>query len=366
MVKIGNPWDKACQKGLLFKLREIARARQAAPCQIDLVNLTKRMEEIMAIYQIGSKGPEVARIQRRLQELGNYLGPIDGIFGGGTEAAIRTFQQSAHLGVDGRVGGQTWATLFPGTSIAAPAIASEPLQFRCVALTGAFETNHPPPDCFAGLSGDFDGQGISFGVLQWNLGQGSLQALLREMNSAHPEILQQVFDDQYAELQAMLQASLEEQLRWARSIQNARHVLDEPWQGKFKTLGRQRAFQDIQVEFAGRLYEEGLGLCTAYGLSSARAAALMFDIKVQNGSISDLVRAQIEQDFKQLDPTLPLDQTEVARMQIIANRRANAANPAWVADVRARKLTIANGQGKVHGSNYNLQEQYGIDLSPPV
>ncbi len=320
----------------------------------------------MAIYQLGSKGPEVARIQRRLQELGNYLGPIDGIFGGGTEAAIRAFQQGAHLGVDGRVGPQTWAALFPGTSIAAPAIASQPLQFRCVALTGAFETNQPPPDCFAGLSGDFDGQGISFGVLQWNLGQGSLQPLLREMNSSDTELVQQIFDDQYAELQAMLQASREEQLAWARSIQNARHVVDEPWQGKFKTLGRQKAFQDIQVESASKLYESALGLCTAYGLTSARAAALMFDIKVQNGSISDLVRAQIEQDFKQLDATLPPDQTEVARMRIIANRRADAANPAWVEDVRARKLTIANGQGTVHGSIYDLQEQYGIDLSPAV
>jgi len=320
----------------------------------------------MAIYQLGSKGPEVVRIQKRLQELGDYLGPIDGIFGGGTEAAIRAFQQRANLAVDGRVGPQTWAALFPGTSVAAPAIASEPLQFRCVALTGAFETNQPPPDCFAGLSGDFDGQGISFGVLQWNLGQGSLQPLLREMNSAHPEILQQIFDEQYAELQAMLQTNRDEQLTWARSIQNARHVLDEPWQGKFKTLGRQKGFQDIQVEFAGRLYKEALGLCTAYGLSSARAAALMFDIKVQNGSISDLVRAKIEQDFKQLDPTFPPDQAAVARMRIIANRRADAANPAWVEDVRARKLTIANGQGTVHGSIYNLQEQFGIDLSPAV
>jgi len=73
----------------------------------------------MAIYQLGSKGPEVARIQQRLQELGSYLGPIDGIFGGGTEAAVKTFQQSAQLGVDGRVGPQTWAALFPGTGIPA-------------------------------------------------------------------------------------------------------------------------------------------------------------------------------------------------------------------------------------------------------
>jgi hypothetical protein len=317
----------------------------------------------MAIYQLGSKGPEVASLQRRLQGLGDYLGPIDGIFGGGTQAAVRKFQQRANLAIDGRVGPQTWAALFPGTSIAVPAIAGEPLPFRCIALTGSFETNQPPPDCFAGLSGDFDGQGMSFGVLQWNLGQGSLQPLLQEMDNAHPEILQQIFGDQYAELQAMLRASHDDQMAWARSIQDARHVLDEPWKGCFKTLGRQKEFQGIEVEFAARLYGEGLDLCNVYGLSSARAAALMFDIKVQNGSISNLVRTQIEKDFTQLDPNLSPDEAELARMRIIANRRAEATKPAWIEDVRTRKLTIANGHGLVHGSYYDLKEQYGIDLS---
>src|SRR2546425_12735507 len=243
----------------------------------------------MALYQRGSMAPKVSKMQTRLRDLGLSLGPIDGVFGGGTEVAVTAFQQANALVVDGRVGPRPGAALFAGDEIEKPLIANKPLEFRCMALTGAFETNRPFPDCFAGLSGDFDGQGISLGVLQWNLGQGSLQPLLQEMDQSHPDILKQIFDEQYLELQAMLQGGRDEQLTWARSIQNARHVLDEPWQGKFKTLGRQKAFQDIQVEFATRLYEEALGLCTAYGLSSARAAALMFDIKVQNGSISDLV-----------------------------------------------------------------------------
>ena len=50
------------------------------------------------------------------------------------------------------------------------------------------------------------------------------------------------------------------------------------------------------------------------------------------------------------------DDAEVERLRIIANRRASAAKAKWVEDVRARKLTIANGQGMVHGNFYDLKE----------
>jgi peptidoglycan hydrolase-like protein with peptidoglycan-binding domain len=41
----------------------------------------------MATYRLGSSGEEVKQIQTRLQALRLYRGPIDGAFGGGTEAA---------------------------------------------------------------------------------------------------------------------------------------------------------------------------------------------------------------------------------------------------------------------------------------
>src|SRR5208283_536859 len=93
---------------------------------------------------------------------------------------------------------------------------------------------------------------------------------------------------------------------------------------------------------------------------SERAAALLFDIKVQNGSISDIVKAQIERDFAALPGGQP--DTEVAKLRIIAIRRADAAAQRWAADVRTRKLAIANGAGTVHGRQYDLEAQYGIGL----
>ncbi|HEY4744406.1 MAG TPA: peptidoglycan-binding domain-containing protein, partial [Desulfuromonadaceae bacterium] len=134
----------------------------------------------MSVFRLGSTGDEVRWIQQRLQTLGLYRGPADGLFGGATEAAVKAFQDRSGLDSDGMVGPVTWQHLFQD-HIPSPSIQSRPLDYRCLALTGSFETGAAIPDCFAGLSGDFDGQGISFGVLQWNFGQGSLQPLLKRM-----------------------------------------------------------------------------------------------------------------------------------------------------------------------------------------
>lgn len=317
----------------------------------------------MAVYQRGSKGPEVSKIQARLRELGYYRGPIDEDFGGGTEAAVKVFQRTKRLETDGKVGPATWAALFDGAEIEEPVILQKSLAYRCLALTGAFETGGSIPECFAGLSGDFDGQGMSFGALQWNLGQGTLQPLLQEMDRRHATILKEIFDERYPELKAVLKAEHEEQLAWARSIQDPRRfVLYEPWRGLFKTLGRREEFQDIQVKAADRLYRSALALCKTYDVRSERAVALMFDIKVQNGTISELVKAQIMADFRRMELSGNWADDEVAGLRIIANRRAEAAHPRWVEDVRTRKLTIANGEGIVHGNTYRLEEQYGIRL----
>jgi hypothetical protein len=319
----------------------------------------------MTVYQLHSQAPEVARIQTRLKELGLYSGPIDADFGGGTEAAVKAFQRANGLAPDGRVGPLTWDALFGGAVIEAPALTRQTLAYRCLALTGSFETGTAPPDCFAGLAGDFDGQGLSFGVLQWNLGQGSLQPLLVEIDRTSPALTRRIFDAHYPEFEAMLGVDRDDQLLWARSVQDAAtSQLLEPWRGMLKTLGRTPEFQAVELKYAQQRFQTATTLCRTYDVWSERAVALMFDITVQNGSINAVVQAQIQRDCAALDRALPRDEREVARLKAIANRRAEAATPRWVEDVRARKLAIATGVGSVHGREYDLAAQYGIRLQP--
>ena len=100
----------------------------------------------MAEYKIGSKGEEVIRIQEQLNKKGLYLGPLDGIFGGGTGAAVKQFQKMKGLGVDGVVGPETWKALF-AEDMSEPSILFRPLDYKTVALSGSFETGKGIPDC---------------------------------------------------------------------------------------------------------------------------------------------------------------------------------------------------------------------------
>ena len=319
----------------------------------------------MPSYRVGSMGAEIRQIQTALQQRTLYAGPIDGVFGGGTEAAVRAFQTSQGLAADGIVGTQTWTALFgQAAAIPEPALASQPIGERCLALTGAFETSSPPPDCFAGLSGDFDGMGISFGVMQWNIGSGSLQPLLQQFDTGNRAIIDATFGASAGEFRAVLASPLQEQLDWARSIQNAKHQIAEPWLGYFKTLGRNQQFILAQTNQAAAALNDARALCTAFAVTLQRALALMFDIVTQNGSISALVRQQIQQDVAALPGALSAQDLEVAKLRIVANRRADVANPEWREDVRTRKLTIAEGSGTVHGRFYDLMGQFGIGLAP--
>src|SRR5438105_3383232 len=70
----------------------------------------------------GARGPSVVDLQRRLAAKGFNPGAIDGSFGLRTEAAIRAFQSSRHLAVDGIAGPQTLGALAGHSS--APAASS--------------------------------------------------------------------------------------------------------------------------------------------------------------------------------------------------------------------------------------------------
>lgn len=71
----------------------------------------------MRLLRRGSRGPDVAEVQRQLSELGYVVGPIDGIFGVRTEAAVIRFQRDRGLVPDGIVGPLTYNALFQTSQV---------------------------------------------------------------------------------------------------------------------------------------------------------------------------------------------------------------------------------------------------------
>lgn len=72
------------------------------------------------VYGQGNQGDCVVLIQTKLKQLGYDPGPIDGIYGSKTTAAVKLFQSKAGITQDGIVGPQTWGKLF-STSCGQPA-----------------------------------------------------------------------------------------------------------------------------------------------------------------------------------------------------------------------------------------------------
>jgi hypothetical protein len=201
---------------------------------------------------------------------------------------------------------------------------------------------------YSKLTGDFDGQGISFGLLQWNFGQGSLQPLLISMNSTYQQVMEKVFVDKYEELTYILTQDRDSQLAWAKGINNSNDQVFPEWSEKFIALGNTVEFQTIQLNAQEEYITQARKIFKDFELSTERSLALAFDIAVQNWSVkagAEIVNSSM---------------TEIEKLTIIANSVANQSLSQWQEDVRSRKMTIVNGTGTVHGKSYNLLSDYDI------
>jgi lysozyme len=101
----------------------------------------------MTLLRVGSSGEEVRRVQRALNRLGARL-DVDGVYGKATEAAVRGFQSSHGLGVDGIVGPVTGGTLFTGQRQAVGAARAATVSAQLVAAVAQFEGGRAPDGRF--------------------------------------------------------------------------------------------------------------------------------------------------------------------------------------------------------------------------
>lgn len=236
-----------------------------------------------------------------------------------------------------------------------------PAEEKALRITTTFETGRPIG--FGGLTGNFDGQGLSFGLLQWNIGTGSLQPMLGEFARLHAQSFDSVFGPHAAQFRQVLGQSREDQLRFARSINDARNNIIEPWKTYFGRLAQDPLFQQIQLRDARRRMDDAVNYARLLGLRTERALAVMFDNVTQNGSAWLRVKnrhALVQQLRVAREQQLGRGLTEREFLAVIANVVADTVLPRWRENVRRRRMTIVEGRGRVHGRDFDLEREFGL------
>lgn len=201
------------------------------------------------------------------------------------------------------------------------------LKEHSLGMIAFFETSNYYPECYGITSGNWDDQGISHGVLQYNFGQGSLQPLWNHMNNNYTQLCWDIFGTDYTTWANLINATLTEQRAFGDSIIDPlnQHKIIEPWNTYFMTLGTSQPSIDKQIELSGSWHTNALKWFKNLGLYSRRGYALMFDISVQMGRF--FPQNVCLERFRQIDPTgKTRAQIEEEKLHIIVELASNGNN----------------------------------------
>jgi hypothetical protein len=282
----------------------------------------------------GSFGDLIALLQTGLARLGHYTRTVDGDFGGGTDRAVRSLQADKGWAQDGRADADTWQ--------AATGLPWPQLFDRCLQLTARFEGHG-----YRLIAGNFDGAGLTWGVIGFTLKHGEIQAIVNEVAMRDSSLLQAAFGGRAPELLQQFRQPPAKLMKWADSISEGanKQTVIEPWRSGFATLGAQPLVQEIQRRRAREKYfEPATSTATRLGMTNERGIALCFDIHVQNGGVKSATETAYRSALN--GPGAPKTPTD--QRALLARLVADSASKKYRGDVFARKSAIATGQGVVH------------------
>lgn len=268
-----------------------------------------------------------------------------------------------------------------------------------LSISGSFEGNSG----WSNLSNNFDGQGISLGLLQQNLGTGSLQPLLWKMRANSPAALKSYFtSEDYSSLEGMLlqwnsssatmaKVSSQESdelfpaqehlsdldfadpgvirseavttmgvaetasVAWAKAnlFSDGGTTFIPRWKTSLQKMALSSNYRSIQVESAIKLFAKAEAYFDAFHFTEMRSLLLMYDFVVQNGGFSQSHKDQ----FAAYDKANP-NATETQRALKLLEIRLVSVLAQYKDDVRSRKSTIINNTGTVHGKARNLSQEF--------
>jgi hypothetical protein len=289
-------------------------------------------------------GPLVMALQLALARAGQAIDP-DGDFGNITTTALERWQAANGLPQTDSIDTQQWQKL---TGLNRPSIFD-----LCLNLTSDFEGTS-----FDRVVGNFDGAGITFGLIGFTLVNGEIKHLLTAIEALRPGVVAGAFGALYTELMSTLDLPKSQQITWADNISlgpNKYNVV-QSWKTAFQQLGSYPEARRAQIQ---RAYEVYWAVTKQYlaEFMGARAltdfdVAFWFDTAVQSSMTNNKRQALLAASSSSFNGA--------DLRKAFAEAIASNSTPQWRKDVRARKTTFVDGDGTVHGSNYSL-ELWGIN-----
>jgi hypothetical protein len=239
---------------------------------------------------------------------------------------------------------------------------------KCLSITGSFEG----ASC-GGSIGNIDGMGISAFILQWNIGQRTLQPLLMAMNQFDMQKFKDIAGNKEQSIIDMCLApdritvqdfinevtcgnnfiipAGKEDLFYKGGMQ-----IKPEWKKVFSDLGTN--FKDQQMDAAQKYFENALNECVTFKLNTERSIVFMFDFCVQRGK-GNLSPEQKEFLTISKSPDYVEDDDSWLKHVLEEDLQRSIKNP-WHQDSYSRRACIFNDGGMVHGREYDLGKEFGL------
>ncbi len=265
-----------------------------------------------------------------------------------------------------------------------------PSELKAVRITSTFETGRAGG--FGGLTGNFDGQGLSFGLLNFTIKAGSLIPLLQEFINKYPARYSSAFGKDAARFKEMVFTTKPDPKNPKRRIRDVERQMAfvnqmnaipkkakgnriiEPWKTYFGRLENDPEFQKIQVKAVRGALDRARYWYNYFDFKTERGFAFMFDL-VSSAGGAWLNAAKFKGKRRELLRKMLADKktrlgrgtlTELEKMEVIANMIADVSLEEWREKARVRKLWFVRGSGKVHGRFFDIKKDFGVTDDPPV
>jgi hypothetical protein len=231
-----------------------------------------------------------------------------------------------------------------------------------------YETSKTLPAAYGVMSGNFDGAGGSFGVIQFNWKSGTIQPILRDLINDHPADMQAAFTstaDYNTIVDVVLNRTTANQILWGDSISDPtnKHKVIEPWNTYFVTLGSFQSCQDRQMQACQNYFNTANTWASDFGLWSRRGYALCFDNAVQYGGMNSTCHTDIMNFIAALPSYYSAEFKELKTMRYFAWRVCQDHQGTYYQSALDRRNSIANGSGNVYGYPVSTAP-YDLNLEP--